>query len=203
MSSIAPQKQKKGSSTATNTSPSCSVQDAQAAVDTTVRQNTRKFSKKTRPMPDQSAQVKQRQASYAKAIFSYRVGRLIPESDASLCRTRHDWFEMAAEENLGPPDGMTTYVGNSGTGAILAHVTEGPCAKPDPEVTFTSLVDGKFPLPSTTYTAIKAAEYMRRRADFEQVAFQGGRTDTLHGRITDHTRRSEAQKRGDQHEHYV
>ena len=50
--------------------------------------------------------------SYGAYRFSPRVGRNIPESPQALGLVRHEWLELAKEENLGPPVGMTTFVGN-------------------------------------------------------------------------------------------
>ena len=57
-------------------------------------------------------------------------------------------------------------------------------------------------MPSTRYWCLKPAEYLRRRADFETFGLRTVGLDGRHGELEDLTRRSERQKRGDQHDHY-
>ena len=76
------------------------------------------------------------------------------------------------------------------------HVRNGPCADPNPDQTWFSILNpSSCTVKRTEYNGIKAAEYIRRRADFEAVAFKKGPSDTLHGRVTDRTRRTEFQKK--------
>ena len=144
----------------------------------------------------------QRSASYSRARFSPRVGSLIGESVQALQRERFDCLEMARDENLGPPSVMTTYVGNDRSPAVFAHVLHGACAKPNPEDAVGFVTGVTSLLPATRHVNLRAANYLRRRDDFEHVAFNCGAGDNLHGRMRDWVRRSEAQQRGDQHEHY-
>ena len=94
-------------------------------------------------------------------------------------------------------------VHGGGGAPVKAHVLRGPCALPDPEDTVRALLDPKQAVPQTKHVAVQVIHYKRARADFEAVAFKRGDGDTLHGRVQDFTRRSEAQKRGNQHEHYI
>ncbi len=144
----------------------------------------------------------QHTAAYSKHTFSRRVGSFIPDSSQALTRQRYDWLEAAKPENLGPPTSMTTFVGNPKSAAVVAHVTQGPCALPDPETSLSFLVSGTATVPTTRHVAVKEVDYLRRRADFEMVAFDPSSRDTLHGQIPHRCSRSENQKRGDDHTHY-
>ncbi len=141
-------------------------------------------------------------ASYSKATFSQRVGVVVPDSPQALTRQRHAWLEAARPENLGPPTSMTTFVGNPRAAAIHTHVLLGPCATPDPEQSLAFMREGRAEIPTTRYVALKEADYLRRRADFEMVAFDSGNRDALHGQVPHRCRKGENQKRGDDHDHY-
>ena len=142
------------------------------------------------------------EAAYSHAMFSQRVGSLIADSPQALTRKRYEWLEAARPENLGPPTGMTTFVSHSNAAPILAHAIKGPCAVPDPESSVHHLWGIKPPISSTGYVAIKSAEYLRRRSDFETVAFGVSGRDALHGQTRHWCRRTESQKKGDAHDHY-
>ena len=83
------------------------------------------------------------EAAYSKAMFSQRVGSLIPDSAQALSRTKFEWLEAARPENLGPPTGMTTFVGHPTAAPIIAHALQGPCANPDPESSVNFLWPGR------------------------------------------------------------
>ena len=142
------------------------------------------------------------EAAYSHAMFSQRVGSLIPDSSQALTRTRYEWLEAARPDNLGPPTGMTTFVSHSNAAPILAHAIKGPCAAPDPESSVDYLWGVKPPISSTGHVALKSAEYLRRRSDFEHVAFGVSGRDALHGQTRHWCRRTESQKKGDAHDHY-
>ena len=141
------------------------------------------------------------EAAYSKAMFSQRVGSLIPDSAQALSRTKFEWLEAARPENLGPPTGMTTFVGHPTAAPIIAHALQGPCANPDPESSVNFLWPGRPKISSTGHVAIKSAEYLRRRTDFEIVAFGAQGRDALHGQNRHWCRRGESQKKGDGHDH--
>ena len=154
-------------------------------------------------VPSRQRQPVQGELNYAAQRFSSRVGRNIPDSTPALIRVRNDWLELAKRENLGPPHCMTTYVGNPRASAVVAHIKRGPLERPNPEDSL-SFMDSYAPeLPSTRFGCIKTADYLRRRYDFEQACLRIGLGDSLHGEIMDGVRRTEGQKRGDEHDHYI
>ena len=126
---------------------------------------------------------------------------LVPESPQALTRTKYDWLEMARGCNLGAPRAMTTVVANSRTSEILAHVAGGACSEPDPDFTIMSLFSKADRGNTLSNVAIQTASYLRRRHEFESVAYRAG-YDALRGRVDDRTRRRENQKRGPNHDHY-
>ena len=110
--------------------------------------------------------------SYASTRWTTQIGKYIPDSDQALNKTKHDWFEMAREDNLGPPTGMTTFVANPCHAAVKAHVLGGPCALPDAEDTVRALLDPKQAIPPMKHVAAQVIHYKRVRADFEAVSFK-------------------------------
>ena len=71
--------------------------------------------------------------------MTQRVGLLYPDSSEALYKHRAAAIELCRPENCGPPACMTTTVGNTHTGAIVAFVKGGPFALPNPEHTFAHL----------------------------------------------------------------
>ena len=138
---------------------------------------------------------------YARQRFSQRVGALVPESAQALTKTKFDWLEMAKSCNLGAPRAMTTVVANSRTSAIRAHIEAGACGVPDPDFTTMSMFRKAERGDTLSNVGIQVADYLRRRRDFETVAYRQG-YDALRGRVDDYTRRRENQKRGPCHDHY-
>ena len=140
--------------------------------------------------------------SYATQRHPRCVGAVIPDSTDALTRTRFDWLELARDDNLGAPNCMTTYVGNPRSASVVPHVKHGPCAPPDAEHTLGFVSHTAPLLPGTRYGCLKSAEYLRRRADVEAFGLRTVGLHGHHGELQDLTRRSEGQKRGDQHDHY-
>ena len=108
---------------------------------------------------------------------------------------------MARDCNLGAPRAMTTVVANSCTSEIQAHVTNGACSPTNPDFTIMSLISKADRGGTLPNVAIQTASYLRRRREFETVAYRAG-YDALRGRVPDKTRRRENQKRGPNHDHY-
>ena len=142
--------------------------------------------------------------AYSDYRFSDRLGKFVEDSPASLQRLRFEWLAVGHSDNLGTPHSFTTFVGNIHSSAIVAHVRNGPLAKPNPEDALDFVYGPQAAkVPTTKHVCIRAAQYLRDRTRFEAMSDRDGPVDTYHGgRGIAETRRREAQKRGDNHDHY-
>ena len=133
--------------------------------------------------------------------YSQKVGSVIPDSPQALARRRFDWAEIAKLHNLGPPQAMTTLAARVHTSPFAAQITRGSCAPPNPEDTFLYMAGHKpKPCKIQEHCFEQATDYLNRREDWQRLTYAYN-ADTPHGRVVQHTRRTEGQKRGPLHDH--
>ena len=157
---------------------------------------------KTRLMTDYLGRLDSgaKQAAHGKATdnedvysierFSHRIGTFIDDSPQALGQRRADWLELAAPENLGAPNAMTTIVANAKTSTIRAHAERGPLAAPNPEDTVLHLFSNAQPFPLLTNLTAQGIDYLRRKREFFCYAYQQN-FDALRGRVLDYLSRRE------------
>ena len=139
-------------------------------------------------------------ALYSVQRHSRRLAHNIHESPQALYRVRQDWLEIAAPENIGAPQSMTTITANQKTSNIRCHVLEGAFAQPDAEHPVAFLRERCGTVPLLQNVCIQVADYIRRRRAFMTYAYRG-EYDALRGRMRAVMRRREHQKRGPPHDH--
>ena len=137
---------------------------------------------------------------YALDRFSHRIGDLIDESPQALAKKRGDWLEFAKPENRGAPNAMTTIVANAKTSTIRAHALRGPLALPDAEEGISHMFSGAKPFNILSHVTAQSIDYVRRKGEFFQYAYQQN-FDTMRGRVSDWLDRRESQRRGHDHDH--
>ena len=93
------------------------------------------FGKQTSYTRDTQNDPESHQQCYSRQRYSTRLGMLVPESPQALAAFRGGCLEIAAPENLGAPQAMTTITSHQRTSNIRAHVIKGPLAKPAPNDT--------------------------------------------------------------------